>query len=177
MLAITKLLTTCGREGADMDQAEPYPDQGRPEQRSAEQHGPAQRQRRPERRRQRERVRPEELSSSRQPRPISLAHPVIAGYDGSASARNALAYAAGMARRLNRPLLMVYVSSPGVYCEPLTGQVVGLLRDADALERWLLASWTRSPTPAGWKSTSGPGAATPRGNWPRWRRSSARMPW
>jgi nucleotide-binding universal stress UspA family protein len=25
-----------------------------------------------------------------------------------------------------------------VYCEPLTGQVVGLLRDADSLERWLL---------------------------------------
>ena len=33
---------------------------------------------------------------------------------------------------------MVYVTSPGVYCEPLTGQVVGLLRDADSLERWLL---------------------------------------
>ena len=75
---------------------------------------------------------------SRSPRPISLAHPVVAGYNGSASARNALAYAAGMARRLGRPLLMVYVTSPGVYCEPLTGQVVGLLRDADSLERWLL---------------------------------------
>ena len=44
-----------------------------------------------------------------------------------------------MARRLDRPLLMVYVTSPGVYCEPLTGQVVGLLRDADSLERWLLS--------------------------------------
>ena len=69
---------------------------------------------------------------------MALAHPVIAGYDGSSSARNALAYAAGMARRLDRPLLIVYVTSPGVYCEPLTGQVVGLLRDADSLERWLL---------------------------------------
>ena len=69
---------------------------------------------------------------------MTLAHPVIAGYDGSSSARNALAYAAGLARRLDRPLLVVYVTSPGVYCEPLTGQVVGLLRDADALERWLL---------------------------------------
>jgi nucleotide-binding universal stress UspA family protein len=69
---------------------------------------------------------------------MSLAHPVVVGYNGSASARNALAYAAGMARRLGRPLLMVYVTSPGVYCEPLTGQVVGLLRDADSLERWLL---------------------------------------
>jgi nucleotide-binding universal stress UspA family protein len=130
-----------------MDQAEPYPNQGGPEQRSAEQQGPAQRQRRPERRRQRERVRPEELSSSHQPRPITLAHPVIAGYDGSASARNALAYAAGLARRLDRPLLMVYVTSPGVYCEPLTGQVVGLLRDADALERWLLTELDQVTNP------------------------------
>ena len=72
------------------------------------------------------------------PRPVSLAHPVIVGYDGSGSARNALAYAAGLARRLDRPLLLVYVTSPGVYCEPLTGQVVGLPRDTDALERWLL---------------------------------------
>ncbi len=118
-----------------MDQAEPYPDQGR--------------QRRPERRRQRERVRPDELSSSCQPRPTTLAHPVIAGYDGSASARNALAYAAGMARRLGRPLLMVYVASPGVYCEPLTGQVVGLLRDADALERWLLTELDQVTDPGG----------------------------
>jgi nucleotide-binding universal stress UspA family protein len=121
-----------------MDQAEPHPDQGPPELPSAGQQRPGQQQRRPERRRPRERLRPEELSSAHQPRPITLAHPVIAGYDGSSSARNALAYAAGMARRLGRPLLMVYVTSPGVYCEPLTGQVVGLLRDADALERWLL---------------------------------------
>jgi nucleotide-binding universal stress UspA family protein len=63
---------------------------------------------------------------------------VIAGYDGSASSRNALAYAAGVARRLGRPLLVVYVCSSGVYCEPLTGQVVGVPRDTEALERWLL---------------------------------------
>jgi nucleotide-binding universal stress UspA family protein len=95
-------------------------------------------QRRPERRRQRDDLRQEPKRQPAHPRPMSLAHPVIVGYNGSASARNALAYAAGMARRLGRPLLMVYVTSPGVYCEPLTGQVVGLLRDADSLERWLL---------------------------------------
>ena len=95
-------------------------------------------QRRPERRRQRDDLRQEPIRQPAQPRPMSLAHPVVVGYNGSASARNALAYAAGMARRLGRPLLMVYVTSPGVYCEPLTGQVVGLLRDADSLERWLL---------------------------------------
>jgi nucleotide-binding universal stress UspA family protein len=62
----------------------------------------------------------------------------VVGYDGSASARNALAYATGMARRMTRPLLIVYVASPGVYGEPLTGQIVGLARDAESLERWLL---------------------------------------
>jgi nucleotide-binding universal stress UspA family protein len=62
----------------------------------------------------------------------------VVGYDGSAPARNALAYGTGMARRMTRPLLIVYVSSPGVYCEPLTGQIVGLARDAESLERWLL---------------------------------------
>ena len=70
---------------------------------------------------------------------LRLEHPVVAGYDGSASSRNALAYAAGLSMRLGRPLLIVYVCSSGVYCEPLTGQVVGVPRDADALERWLLA--------------------------------------
>jgi nucleotide-binding universal stress UspA family protein len=44
-----------------------------------------------------------------------------------------------VSRRLGRPLLVVYVCSSGVYCEPLTGQVVGALRDTEALERWLLA--------------------------------------
>ena len=73
------------------------------------------------------------------PHALRRQHPVIAGYDGSASSRNALAYAAGVSMRLGRPLLVVYVCSSGVYCEPLTGQVVGALRDTEALERWLLA--------------------------------------
>ena len=70
---------------------------------------------------------------------LRLEHPVIAGFDGSESSRNALAYAAGVSQRLGRPLLVVYVCSTGGYCEPLTGQVVGVPRDAEALERWLLA--------------------------------------
>ncbi len=131
-----------------MDQAEPYPDQGPPEQRTAGRQGPSQRQRRPERRRQREPVRPDELRELNQPRPVTLAHPVIVGYDGSRSARNALAYAAGLARRLDRPLLMVYVTSPGIYCEPLTGQVVGLPRDTDALERWMLTELDQVADPS-----------------------------
>jgi nucleotide-binding universal stress UspA family protein len=79
---------------------------------------------------------------------LRLEHPVIAGYDGSASSRNALAYAAGVSQRLGRPLLVVYVCSSGVYCEPLTGQVVGVPRDAEALERWLLAELDQVTGPA-----------------------------
>lgn len=131
-----------------MDQEEPYPDQGPPEQRKAAQQDHAQRHRRPEWRRQREQLRPDELQGPQQAVPVSLVHPVIAGYDGSSSARNALAYAAGLARRLGRPLLVVYVTSPGVYCEPLTGQVVGLARDTDSLERWLLTELDQVTDPS-----------------------------
>ncbi len=77
-------------------------------------------------------------SAAAESRLPKLIHPVMAGYDGSVSARHALAYAAGLARRMERPLLMVYVLSSGVYCEPLTGQVIGVQRDTEAVERWLL---------------------------------------
>ena len=130
-----------------MDQAESSPSPGQP--------GPGQ----PERSRQpapTSSQKPEEVASETSPEastevpdPVALAdlqsaalrleHPVIAGFDGSESSRNALAYAAGVSQRLGRPLLVVYVCSSGVYCEPLTGQVVGVPRDTEALERWLLA--------------------------------------
>ena len=118
-----------------MDQAESSPSQGQPKR-------PGQPSRTPP---------PEAAAEAapQVPQPFSLAepavsqfrleHPVIVGYDGSASSRHALAYATGVSRRLGRPLLLVYVCSSGVYCEPLTGQVVGVARDAEALERWLLA--------------------------------------
>jgi nucleotide-binding universal stress UspA family protein len=66
-------------------------------------------------------------------------HPVVIGYDGSPSSRNALAYAAGLARRLGRPLLVVYVVPFGVYCEPITGQVICAARERGELDSWLLA--------------------------------------
>ena len=108
-----------------MDQAESRPPSGQPE--PGQPHRPDQRAARPDHRAE------QEVPALR------LEHPVVAGYDGSASSRNALAYAAGLSLRLRRPLLIVYVCSSGVYCEPLTGQVVGVPRDADALERWLLS--------------------------------------
>ncbi|MDX6334969.1 MAG: hypothetical protein QOG05_2309 [Streptosporangiaceae bacterium] len=68
-----------------------------------------------------------------------LAHPVVVGYDGSGSSRHALAYAAGMARRLGRPLLLAYITSPSIFCEPLSGQVIAPIRDSNETHRWLLA--------------------------------------
>ena len=73
------------------------------------------------------------------PVPHDLVSPVVAGYDGSAAARNALVYAAGLARRLRRPLLVAYVDSRRVYCAPLSGLVMVVPYDADGQERWLLA--------------------------------------
>jgi nucleotide-binding universal stress UspA family protein len=116
-------------------QAEPYPE-GKPQGRQPGQGRP------------REQQRAAKRQGQRPPRPIGVVHPVVVGYDGSASARNALAYGAGMARRLGRPLLIVYVTSPGVYCEPLTGQVVGLVRDTESLERWLLTELDQVADPA-----------------------------
>jgi nucleotide-binding universal stress UspA family protein len=48
-------------------------------------------------------------------------HPVLAGYDGSKTSMRALAYAAGMARRLDRWLVVVHVSRLGAPASaPLT---------------------------------------------------------
>ena len=68
-----------------------------------------------------------------------LDHPVVVGYDGTRSSRHALAYAAGMARRLTRPLLVAYITSPSIFCEPLSGQVIAPVRDTEETHRWLLA--------------------------------------
>jgi nucleotide-binding universal stress UspA family protein len=70
---------------------------------------------------------------------LELDHPVVVGYDGSGSSRHALAYAAGMARRLGRPLLLAYITSPSIFCEPLSGQVIAPIRDSSETHRWLLA--------------------------------------
>ena len=130
-----------------MDQAEPQPLPGQPErpvpggaQPGGAQPGAA----------QPDAVQPDSLPPHRRPSgvpspsdgpgpAIELEHPVVVGYDGSGSSRHALAYAAGMARRLGRPLLLAYVTSPSIFCEPLSGQVIAPIRDSDETHRWLLA--------------------------------------
>lgn len=71
---------------------------------------------------------------SRLPEPV---HPVIAGYDGSLSARRALAYAAGMASRLRRPLLVVHVAPFTDSWDAGAGQLLNSPTDAATLEMWL----------------------------------------
>jgi len=80
-----------------------------------------------------------EGQAARAPDDRGAGHPVVIGYDASPSSRNALAYAAGLARRLGRPLLVVYVVPFGVYCEPMTGQVICAARERQDFEPWLLA--------------------------------------
>jgi nucleotide-binding universal stress UspA family protein len=65
-------------------------------------------------------------------------HPVVVGYHGSDSSRRALAYAAGTARRLQRPMLVVYVL-PAVRVAPVTGQVIRPTGDPRETARWLTA--------------------------------------
>lgn len=107
-----------------MDQAEPFPPQGQPE--GARRPAPG----------ARRRGRPEGCGG--------FDHPVVVGYDASPSSRHALAYAAGVSRRLGRPLLLTHVSPAGVYCEPLTGQAVGAVAGSRELERWLLEEFRDS---------------------------------
>lgn len=75
------------------------------------------------------RIRPAGTAASEQ------RHPVLAGYDGSNASRHALAYAAGMARRLDRWLLVVHVWRGGGFAYvPLTARMRWLrteLADAD----------------------------------------------
>jgi hypothetical protein len=48
--------------------------------------------------------------------PEAITAPILVGYNGSTSSRHALAYAAGMARRMARPLMLAHVQpAPGRY--------------------------------------------------------------
>jgi nucleotide-binding universal stress UspA family protein len=115
-------------DGLGESEAGGYPQPGRPK-----------RPRQPQPRRQPERQDGPERKSQYGTALPKLVHPVIVGYDGSTSARHALAYAAGMAKGLGRPLLVAYVASSGAYCESQTGLAPGPPSDTETLERWLLS--------------------------------------
>jgi nucleotide-binding universal stress UspA family protein len=64
-------------------------------------------------------------------------HPVIAGFHGSVTARNALAYAVGMAKRTGRPLVLVYVI-PVLLPSEFYDSLPSLAEYASSLGQWLL---------------------------------------
>jgi nucleotide-binding universal stress UspA family protein len=61
-------------------------------------------------------------------------HPVLVGYDGSAAAGRALAWAAGLARRLHQPLLVAYI---GPAPTPYPAGTVDAAGQRAALLDWL----------------------------------------
>jgi nucleotide-binding universal stress UspA family protein len=111
-----------------MDQAEPYHGQDRPERHREPGHLG------------------QEQSAQDSPERTAPLYPVIVGYDGSRAARNALAYAAGMARRQERSLLGVYVSSTS---GPAAAHGVPVARDTEAVERWLRTELAEVASPVG----------------------------
>lgn len=60
---------------------------------------------------------------------VSLERPVLVGYDGSRTSRNALAYATGLARRTQHPLLIVHVLS--LYADDLAGSDPAAMGEED----------------------------------------------
>jgi len=78
------------------------------------------------------------------PSTVPAPHPVVIGYNGSPTAQRALVYAAGVARRAGRPLLIVHVTSPDVYCALMAAQAGGPAQDTGPLEHWLLAEFGRA---------------------------------
>lgn len=66
---------------------------------------------------------------------MSLQRPVLVGYDGSRTSRNALAYAAGLARRTHHPLLIVHVISLYADDDPGGSDPAARDQDSDALAR------------------------------------------
>src|ERR1700690_2880838 len=94
-----------------MEQPGPEPRWDQPDRADGPQRPPQQARReahsRPGERDEPEPRRAQQDQSARAPGARGPGHPVVIGYDAPPSSRNALAYAAGLARRLGRPLLVV----------------------------------------------------------------------
>jgi nucleotide-binding universal stress UspA family protein len=74
--------------------------------------------------------------------------PILVGYDGSAPSRHALAYAAGMARRMDRVLLLAHVR-PTPACYALDYGWPLPAEDPAELLAWLRAELVETIDPAG----------------------------
>jgi nucleotide-binding universal stress UspA family protein len=93
----------------------------------------------------------EPIPAARSSDPVAaewITRPILVGYDGSAPSQHALAYAAGMARRMNRALLLAHVR-PTPVCYALDyGLLLPAEEPADLLD-WLRAELAETIDPAG----------------------------
>ena len=72
-----------------------------------------------------------------------LEHPVVVGYDGSSVQPQCARLRGGRGPAPRPSLLVVHVLTTGMYCEPLTGQVIGLPEPPVNLSSGLRAELTR----------------------------------
>jgi nucleotide-binding universal stress UspA family protein len=80
--------------------------------------------------------------------PEAITAPILVGYNGSTSSRHALAYAAGMARRMARPLMLAHVQpTPGRYA--IAGQWIPPSEDPAELLDWMHTALTETIGPHG----------------------------
>jgi nucleotide-binding universal stress UspA family protein len=80
--------------------------------------------------------------------PEAITAPILVGYNGSTSSRHALAYAAGMARRMARPLMLAHVQpTPGRYA--IAGQWIPPSEDPAELLDWMHTALTETIDPHG----------------------------
>jgi nucleotide-binding universal stress UspA family protein len=82
---------------------------------------------------------PDATSAPRSHEPIAagmISRPIVVGYDGSAASRHALAYAAGMARRMAQPLVLVHVR-PTLACYAIDYGFTPPAEDPAELLDWL----------------------------------------
>ena len=80
--------------------------------------------------------------------PEAITAPILVGYNGSTSSRHALAYAAGMARRMAQPLMLAHVQpTPGRYA--IAGQWIPPSEDPAELLDWMHTALTETIDPHG----------------------------
>jgi nucleotide-binding universal stress UspA family protein len=93
----------------------------------------------------------EPIPATRSSDPVAvewITRPILVGYDGSAPSQHALAYAAGMARRMGRVLLLAHVRPTPACYAPDYGWPLPVEDPAELLE-WLHTELVETIDPAG----------------------------
>src|SRR5919205_2561290 len=99
--------------------------------------------------------------------PEGVTRPIIVGYDGSVPSRHALAYAAGMARRMDRVLVLAHIR-PTPACYALDYGWSLPAEDPAELLDWLRAELVNPSILRGWTSRLSNAWGMPLGSLLRW---------